>query len=75
MVGRVLWWRNGNFLDIAGVADGVYEFEAAANPLSEIHEDDQAPNAASVVLRLQGDNVEVLQPFTPDFGGRLGRQS
>lgn len=69
-----LWWRNGNFVDIAGVPDGVYEFEAAANPLDEIHEDDQAPNTASVILRLQGDSVEVLHPFTPDFGGRLDRR-
>ncbi len=66
-----LWWRNGNYLDIADVPDGVYEFEVIANPKRLIHEEDIAPNTASVIIRITGDSVEALRPFQPDYGTRL----
>ncbi len=58
-----LWWRTGQFIDIAGVPDGVYEVVATINPVGNILESGSANNAGSVVFRLTGDAVEVLRPF------------
>lgn len=58
-----LWWRTGQFIDVAGLPDGVYELVASMNPMGNILEEDVTNNAGSVVLRLAGNEVEVLQPF------------
>jgi hypothetical protein len=58
-----LYWSDlsHQYIDITGLADGVYELESIANVDGKILEADATNNAASVVFRLTGDSIEVLK--------------
>jgi hypothetical protein len=47
------------YVDLAGVPDGVYELVSTSNPMGTILETDATDNAASVVFRLTGNLVQV----------------
>jgi hypothetical protein len=49
------------YVDVAGVPDGVYELVSVADAPASLAESDETDNAASVIVRLTGDDVEVLQ--------------
>lgn len=49
------------YVDVAGLADGVYELVASADPLGTLDELDETDNQSSVLIRLAGDTVEVLE--------------
>ena len=49
------------YVDVAGLPDGVYELVASADPLGTLDELDETDNQSSVLLRLAGDDVEVLE--------------
>ncbi|HET6399269.1 MAG TPA: lysyl oxidase family protein [Candidatus Thermoplasmatota archaeon] len=49
------------YVDIAGVPDGLYELVSVADPAGGLLERDRTNNAASVLLRLVGDRVSVLE--------------
>lgn len=57
-----LYWSDlsHQFIEITGLPDGVYELESIANVEGRIVEADPTNNAASVVIALTGDEVEVL---------------
>lgn len=59
-----MWWRTGQFVDVAGVPDGVYELVGGFNPDHLISEARLDNNEGSAILRLKGDTVEVLRPYT-----------
>lgn len=74
--GTTLSWTNGisrgwydfywsdltdQYVDVAGLPDGVYELVASADPLDTLDELDENDNQSSVLLRLAGDDVEVLE--------------
>jgi hypothetical protein len=48
------------YVEISGVPDGVYELVSIADQANTLRESDETDNAASVVLRLTGDRVDVL---------------
>ena len=58
-----LWWRTSQYIDIPDIQDGVYELEATFNPEGNILESDASNNSGSVVLRLNGKDIEVLRRF------------
>lgn len=49
------------YIDIAGVPDGVYELVSEADWSDSLVETDEGDNSASAVLRITGDEVEVLE--------------
>lgn len=49
------------YVDVAGLPDGVYELVASADPLGTLDELDETDNQSSVLIRLTGDGVEVLE--------------
>lgn len=49
------------YIDIEGVPDGVYELVSIADGADTLVETDESDNKASVVIRLQGDRVTVLE--------------
>lgn len=49
------------YVDIAGLADGVYELVASADPLGTLEELDETDNQSSLLLRISGDRVDVLE--------------
>lgn len=49
------------YVDVAGVPDGTYELVSSADWNDSLLETDETDNSASVVLRLAGDHVEVLE--------------
>lgn len=49
------------YVDVAGVPDGVYEYVSVADPNGSLDEADPHDNAASVLIRLTGNSVEVLE--------------
>lgn len=57
------YWKElaDQYIDIEGVADGVYELVSIADGAGTLAETDDGDNEASVVLRLQGDAVTVLE--------------
>ncbi len=54
-------WLDEQYVDIAGVPDGVYELVSVADVGETLEESAEWDNTASVVLRLTGDDVEILQ--------------
>lgn len=58
------WWRSGQYVDVTGVEDGVYELVSVVNPDGNVIEADAANNRGGVVLRLTGDEVELLSSWT-----------
>ncbi|MBW3584063.1 MAG: hypothetical protein KY455_13310 [Euryarchaeota archaeon] len=63
------WWRSGQYVEVSGLPDGVYELVSIINPDGLILEADTTNNEASSVLRIAGDQVEVLSMKTQ---ARLG---
>lgn len=49
------------YVDIDGLADGVYELVASADPLGTLTELDETDNQSSLLLRISGDEVDVLE--------------
>ncbi|MHB1262332.1 MAG: lysyl oxidase family protein [Thermoplasmatota archaeon] len=49
------------YVDIDGLADGVYELVASADPLGTLDELDETDNQSSLLLSISGDDVEVLE--------------
>lgn len=49
------------YVDIDGLDDGVYELVASADPLGTLDELDETDNQSSLLLRISGDDVEVLE--------------
>lgn len=49
------------YVDIDGLEDGVYELVASADPLGTLDELDETDNQSSLLLRISGDEVEVLE--------------
>lgn len=49
------------YVDVAGLPDGVYELVASADPLGTLDELDETDNQSSLLIRLAGDTVEVLE--------------
>lgn len=49
------------YVDVAGLPDGVYELVASADPLDTLDEIDETDNQSSLLIRLSGNNVEVLE--------------
>jgi len=54
-------YTNENYVDVSKVPDGVYELVATTNVDDSVLESDTTDNEGSVVFRLTGDKVEVLQ--------------
>ena len=54
------WQLAEQYVDVTGLDDGVYELVSEANSEGTLRETDLSNNAASVVLRLEGDSVDVL---------------
>lgn len=59
-VDRYNWTLADQYLEVSGVPDGLYRLVVVADPGGLILESTRANNQASVLLRLQGDLVEVL---------------
>jgi hypothetical protein len=59
-----MYWRTGQYIDIAGVPDGAYELVATVNASGDILESDRSNNEARVAFRLAGDEVTVLEPWS-----------
>jgi hypothetical protein len=53
-------YRTDQYVEITGVPDGIYEFVSRANAGDSLLESDGEDNEASLVFRLVGDRVEVL---------------
>jgi hypothetical protein len=49
------------YVDVAGVPDGLYEFVSTADGSATLAEWDEADNSASMVLRLDGGDVDVVE--------------
>lgn len=49
------------YVDIDGLAPGVYELVASADPLGTLDELDVTDNQSSLLLRISGDDIEVLE--------------
>lgn len=49
------------YVDVEGVPDGLYEFVSTADGSATLAEWDEADNAASMVLQLDGDDVDVVE--------------
>ena len=49
------------YIDIAGVPDGTYELVSTADWSDSLLEVDETDNAASAIVRITGDDVEVLE--------------
>ncbi|MDX1611434.1 MAG: lysyl oxidase family protein [Candidatus Thermoplasmatota archaeon] len=58
------WWRSGQYVDITGIPDGVYELVTMANPDLLVIEAEGENNAGGVVLELTGNAVEILSGWT-----------
>lgn len=58
------WWRSDQYVEVTGLTDGVYELVSVINPDGLILEADPDNNEASTVLRITGDQVEVLSMQT-----------
>jgi len=54
------WGLDDMYVDLTGVPDGVYELVSVVNPTGTVVETDTSDNEASVVFRLTGHKVEVL---------------
>ena len=54
------WYLADQYIEISGVADGVYVIETVANPARTVHETTFADNTARTTIRLAGDTVTVL---------------
>jgi hypothetical protein len=59
------WWRADQYVEISGLADGVYELVSLVDPDHNAVESDTTNNEGSIVFRLTGDVVEEL-PQNPD---------
>ncbi len=49
------------YIEASGVEDGVYELVSIADPDGWLEESNEADNAASALIRIEGDVVEVLE--------------
>lgn len=54
------WFLADQYIEISGVPDGTYVLETLANPSHTVHETTLDDNAARVLIRLQGDTVELV---------------
>jgi hypothetical protein len=59
-----VWGLPDQYVEITGLADGVYELVSTANGSDTLLETDKTDNAASAVIRLTGDKVELLSAWT-----------
>lgn len=58
------WNLADQYIDITGIADGVYELEQVANPTGSVIEQTRDDNAASTVVCLRGDTVSEVSDAT-----------
>ena len=49
------------YVDIDGLPDGIYELVASADPLGTLDELDETDNQSSLLLRIAGDEIDVLE--------------
>jgi hypothetical protein len=49
------------YVDIAGLPDGLYELVASADPLGTLDELDETDNQSSLLLSIEGNDIEVLE--------------
>jgi hypothetical protein len=54
------WFLADQYIEITGLADGLYVLETVANPAHTVHETNLDDNAARVLIRLRGDDVEIV---------------
>ena len=59
------WGLPEQYVEITGVPDGTYELVSRANSDGTLLESDTTNNEASVVFRLTGDDVEILESYGP----------
>jgi len=57
-----VWSLSDQYVEITGVPDGVYELVSRVNSAGTLIESKLDNNEASVVFRLTGNNVEILEP-------------
>lgn len=55
------WGLPEQYVEITGVADGIYELVSTANSDATLIETDHADNEASVVFKLMGDQAQILE--------------
>ncbi|MGB0652639.1 MAG: lysyl oxidase family protein [Thermoplasmatota archaeon] len=58
------WYRADQYIEITGVPDGLYELVSVINPDQHLLELDVTNNEASTVIRLTGNDVEMLEMST-----------
>lgn len=65
-VDRYNWTLADQYLEVSGVPDGLYRLDVVADPGALILESSRSNNQVSVLLRLQGDRVEVVAGLPRD---------
>lgn len=63
------WGLDDMYVDLTGAGDGVYELVSATNTEGTVTESDPGNNEATVLFRLTGDDVEVLESRASWPGG------
>lgn len=58
------WYRADQYLEITGVEDGVYELVSVINPNQQLLELNAYNNEASTLIRITGNEVEMLEQRT-----------
>lgn len=62
------WNLPGQYIDISGLEDGIYELEQVANPNGSVTEATTEDNCASTVIQIDGDVVTEVEGATPTAG-------
>lgn len=55
------WQRSGQYVDFTGAGDGTYVVRATVDILDNVLESDETDNSSYALIRVTGDEVEVLE--------------